>query len=166
MKVVLLITHFYLPLLPMIANKHYPKTYAPWKKKYCPLQASTLLQRSSDSCFLCLSICFPQMHNTGHTFPGSNQSVRQLPHPPRTSWLLCIGHFIVRSLDFILCILPCRCHKEAVWHSRNTSSFGVKSRLLYPLMAVWPWVVYLTILNSFCLFVYLKKYRCILLIGL
>lgn len=138
MKAVLLITHFYLSLFPTVANKHYPKTYAPGKKKYCPLQASTLVQRSSDSCFLCLGIRFLQMLNTGHTFPGANQSVRQPPYPLRTSWLLCIGHFIVRSLDFILCILPCHCHKEAAWHSRNTSNFGVKSWLLYPLTHSWP----------------------------
>lgn len=112
MKAVLLITHFYLSLFPTVANKHYPKTYAPGKKKYCPLQASTLVQRSSDSCFLCLGIRFPQMLNTGHTFPGANQSVRQPPYPLRTSWLLCIGHFIVRSLDFILCILPCHCQRK------------------------------------------------------
>ena len=38
-----------------------------------PLQASILVQRSSDLCFLCLSKDFPQMSNSGSTSLGSNK---------------------------------------------------------------------------------------------
>lgn len=126
------------------------------KRNDCPLQASALVQRSSDSCFLCPSIRSSQMPNTGHTSPGSHQSVRQPPYHPRTSWLLCIGHFCEASSNFILRILPCQCHKEAGWPGRNTSSFMVKSYLHFPFMALWPQVSYLTTLNLFC-FVCLPK---------
>lgn len=100
--------HFHLLLLLIFANKHCPGTQAQGnERKGCPLQVSTLVQRNCKFCFLYLSVCSPQMSNRSHTSPGSNKSVRGLPHPPRTSWLLCIGHCCVGSLNSTLSILPC-----------------------------------------------------------
>lgn len=64
-EVTLIIPHFYLPFLPMLLINPVQGHMPP----------STLVQRSSDFCFLCPSICFPQMSNIGHASPVSYKSL-------------------------------------------------------------------------------------------
>lgn len=152
METALIITHFYLPLLPMVANKQCPETCALGKSE--KWLSSPCLHSGTKKPWLLLSMSQYLLSTNAlyrPSLPRVQQiSVRQLPHPPRTSWLLCIGHLYVRSL-------PCHCQEEAAWHSRNTSSFGVRFRLFYPLMAMWSWIGYSTTLNPFCLFVCLPR---------
>ena len=131
----LIITHFYLPFFPCLVIKTVQR-YMPKRNKRndCPLQAFILVQRSSASCFLCLSICFPQMPNTGHALQGpanllGYHILLELPSSTVLDTFMW-DHSISSSAS---CLVTVR--KKAAWYSGNASSSGVRSRHHYPLMA-------------------------------
>lgn len=137
------------------------------KQSDYPLQASILVQRSSDSWFLSLSISFPQI-SKAPIFPcpanlcqGANTSSWNFlaPSPYRT--------LLWGSFNFILSILPCHYQRDKTWYVEKLQVWGwVQSPFLSHGHVTLGKLLYYVGCFFVCLLVYLDKYRCILFTGL